>query len=188
VSERLKIEALFWVKKIPFKNFAKDERGEDMGRGRPKKLLDASKKKYTKEEIEIKKAEEEKLYNYPRLDFSVYPIGLLEESQQEWDRISKYIQELPISELDQQTMVRYCNYSYLYEKASKELNEQGFLIDGRKNPLIDTVNSFSKELKTATNDLGLTINSRLKIVNPQEIEKEPDDPFAEMMNEVDIDD
>ena len=62
------------------------------------------------------------------------------------------------------------------------------MIDGRKNPLIDTVNSFSKELKNATNDLGLTINSRLKIVNPQEIEKEPNDPLAEMMNEVDSDD
>lgn len=159
-----------------------------MSKGRPKKLLNASKKNYTKEEIEAKKAEEEKLYNYPRLDFSNYPVGLLKEAQKEWDRISNYIQELPVSELDQQTMVRYCNYAYLYDKASKELNEQGFLIDGRKNPLIDTVNSFSKELKTATNDLGLTINSRLKIVNPQEIEKEPDDPFAEMMNEVDSDD
>ena len=159
-----------------------------MSKGRPKKLLNASKKNYTKEEIEAKKAEEEKLYNYPRMDFSDYPVGLLEEAQKEWDRISCYIQDLPISELDQQTMIRYCNYSYLYDKASKELNERGFLIDGRKNPLIDTVNSFSKELKTATNDLGLTINSRLKIVNPQEIEKEPNDPFAEMMNEVDSDD
>ena len=159
-----------------------------MSKGRPKKLLNASKKTYTKEEIEAKKAEEEKLYNYPRLDFSNYPVGLLKEAQKEWDRISHYIQDLPISELDQQTMIRYCNYSYLYDKASKELDEQGFLIDGRKNPLIDTVNSFSKELKTATNDLGLTINSRLKIVNPQELEKEPDDPFAEMMNEVDSDD
>ena len=112
----------------------------------------------------------------------------MKEAKKEWDRISCYIQDLPISELDQQTMIRYCNYSYLYDKASKELDEQGFLIDGRKNPLIDTVNSFSKELKTATNDLGLTINSRLKIVNPQELEKEPDDPFAEMMNEVDSDD
>ncbi|MFB8594972.1 phage terminase small subunit P27 family [Enterococcus faecium] len=159
-----------------------------MSKGRPKKLLNASKKNYTKEEIAIKKAEEEKLYNYPRLDFSNYPVGLLKEAQKEWDRISRYIQDLPISELDQQTMIRYCNYSYLYDKASKELDEQGFLIDGRKNPLIDTVNSFSKELKTATNDLGLTINSRLKIVNPQELEKESDDPFAEMMNEVDSDD
>ena len=156
--------------------------------GRPKKLLDASKKNYTKEEIEVKKSEEEKLYNYPRLNFSEYPAGLLEQAYSEWDRISHYISDLPISELDQQTMIRYCNYSYLYDKASKELDEQGFLIDGRKNPLIDTVNSFSKELKTATNDLGLTINSRLKIVNPQELEKEPDDPFAEMMNEVDVDD
>lgn len=159
-----------------------------MSKGRPKKLLNASKKNYTKEEIEAKKAEEEKLYNYPRLDFSNYPVGLLKEAKKEWDRISRYIQDLPISELDQQTMIRYCNYSYLYDKASKELDEQGFLINGRKNPLIDTVNSFSKELKTATNDLGLTINSRLKIVNPQELEKEPDDPFAEMMNEVDSDD
>lgn len=170
--------------KIPIVNLGR--RGDYMARGRPKKLLDASKKNYTKEEIESKKVEEEKLYNYPRLDFSVYPVGLLREARKEWDRISHYIQDLPISELDQQTMVRYCNYSYLYDKASKELDDQGFLVAGKKNPLIDTVNSFSKELKTATNDLGLTINSRLKIVNPHELEKEPNDPFAEMMNEVDV--
>ncbi|MDQ8401839.1 hypothetical protein Q3F27_05235 [Enterococcus faecium] len=76
-----------------------------MSKGRPKKLLNASKKNYTKEEIAIKKAEEEKLYNYPRLDFSNYPVGLLKEAQKEWDRISHYIQDLPISELDQQTNV-----------------------------------------------------------------------------------
>lgn len=159
-----------------------------MGSGRPKKLLDASKKNYTKEEIEAKKAEEEKLYNYPRLDFSEFPTGLLPEAEKEWVRISRYIEELPISELDQQTMVRYCNYSAMYDRASKELNEQGFLIDGRKNPLVDTVNSFSKELKTATNDLGLTINSRLKIINPQEVEKEVEDPFGKLFAGVDTSD
>ena len=52
--------------------------------------------------------------------------------------------------------------------------------DGKKNPLVDVVNSYSKELKTATNDLGLTINSRLKIVLPAEKEKEVVDPFAKM--------
>lgn len=157
-----------------------------MGRGRPKKLLDASKKNYTKEEIEQKKTEEEKLYNYPRLDFSEYPVGLLEDAKPEWDRISHYIQDLPISELDQQTMVRYCNYSHLYDKASRELDQQGFLTpEGKKNPLVDAVNSFSKELKSATNDLGLTINSRLKIINPQETEKEAYDPFSDMLDEAD---
>lgn len=42
------------------------------------------------------------------------------------------------------------------------------------------MNSYSKELKSVTNDLGLTINSRLKIVLPSEKEKEVIDPLAKM--------
>lgn len=42
------------------------------------------------------------------------------------------------------------------------------------------MNSYSKELKMASNDLGLTINSRMKIILPAEKEKEVLDPFAKI--------
>lgn len=150
--------------------------------GRPRKLLNAQEGNLTVEQQEEKKREEEALYNYAPLDFGYYPAGLLREAFPEWERISHIIGELPISELDQQTMVRYCNYSHLYSDATERLAYEGAITpEGKKNPLVDVMNSYSKELKAATTDLGLTINSRLKIVAPAEKEKEEVDPMGELL-------
>lgn len=148
---------------------------------RPRKLLNATSKNLTVEEREAKEKEEEVLYNYEKLDFSFFPPGLLKGAFHEWQRIGAYVGDLPISELDMNTMIRYCNYSHLYTEAVERLDMEGPITpDGKKNPLVDVVNSYSKELKTATNDLGLTINSRMKIILPAEKEKEVLDPFAKM--------
>lgn len=155
---------------------------------RPKKLAGATSGHFTKEELEKKKAEEEILYNYDPLNFKKIPKSLTKGAAPEWRRIAKFIKDLPISELDQQTVVRYCNYTYLYDDAMKKLVEQGPIIEGKKNPLVDVVNSYSKELKTATSELGLTINSRMKLVQPGELEKQEYDPFQNMLKEVDKDD
>lgn len=149
---------------------------------RPRKLLNAQSGNLTVEQQEEKRLEEEKLYNYEKLDFSFYPQGLLPQAFNEWDRVGQFIGDLPISELDAQTMVRYCNYSYLYAEAVEQVAQMGAIDPetGKANPWVNAMNSYSKELKSATNDLGLTINSRLKIVLPNEKTKEEKDPFAEM--------
>lgn len=87
--------------------------------GRPRKLINAQVGNLTTEQQEERKKEEEALYNYEKLDFSYYPQGLLQGAFPEWERISHFIGDLPISELDQQTMVRYCNYTYLYSEATE---------------------------------------------------------------------
>lgn len=149
---------------------------------RPRKLLNAQSGNLTTQQKEEREKEEEVLYNYEKLDFSYYPPGLLKEAFNEWQRIGAYIGDLPISELDQQTMIRYCNYTYLYSVATEHVAAEGAidLETGKQNPWVNAMNSYSKELKAATNDLGLTINSRLKIVLPSEKEKEVLDPFASM--------
>ena len=148
---------------------------------RPRKLLNAQSGNLTTQQREEREKEEEVLYNYEKLDFSFYPPGLLKGAFNEWQRIGSYIGDLPISELDMNTMIRYCNYTYLYAEAVDRLDLEGAITpDGKKNPLVDVVNSYSKELKTATNDLGFTINSRMKIILPAEKEKEVLDPFAKM--------
>lgn len=149
---------------------------------RPKKLLDASSMHYTQEQIDAKREEEEILYNYEKLHFNEYPSALLISARLEWDRIAKILGELPLSELDQQTLIRYCNYSYLYAQATHDLNEQGAILNEKKNPLVDVMNSYSKELKAATGELGLTINSRLRITTPKS-ETIDDDPFRELMSD-----
>lgn len=148
---------------------------------RPRKLLNAQSGNLTTEQREERAKEEQVLYNYEKLDFSYYPPGLMKGAFNEWTRIGSFIGELPISELDMNTVIRYCNYTYLYQDAIERLEVEGpITADGKKNPLVDIVNSYSKELKSTTNDLGLTINSRLKIVLPAEKEKEVLDPFAKM--------
>lgn len=97
--------------------------------GRPRKLINASVKNYTEEERIQKQKEEEKLYNYEPLDFSYYPAGLLQQAYHEWERISHFIGDLPISELDQQAMVRYCNYSYLYSEMAEQVAYEGPLTE-----------------------------------------------------------
>lgn len=150
---------------------------------RPRKLLNAQQGNLTREQQEEKAKEEEVLYNYEKLDFSYYPMGLLPQAFNEWDRIGNYIGDLPISELDSNTMVRYCNYTVLYAQAVEMVAQEGAMTsEGKANPWVQAMNSYSKELKSATSDLGLNINSRLKIALPNEKQKEVKDPFANMFN------
>lgn len=150
---------------------------------RPRKLLSAQSGNLTIEEKEEKAKEEEVLYNYEKLDFSFYPQGLLPQAFNEWDRIGSYIGELPISELDANTVVRYCNYTVLYAQAVEMVAAEGAMTpEGKANPWVAAMNSYSKELKSAASDLGLNINSRLKIALPNEKQKETKDPFANMFD------
>lgn len=149
---------------------------------RPRILAGAQKGNLTRDQQDKLKQEEEVLYNYEKLDFSFYPEGLLPQAFNEWDRIGSYISDLPISELDVNTVVRYCNYSYLYAEATKQVALQGALTDeGKKNPWLDAMNSYSKELKACSTDLGLNIPSRLKMSAPAIKEKEDNDPFSQML-------
>jgi P27 family predicted phage terminase small subunit len=149
---------------------------------RPRKLLNAQKGNLTTQQQEERAQEEEILYNYEKLDFSYYPNGLLKEAFNEWDRIGAYVGDLPISELDVNTVIRYCNYSHLYAQAAEMVSNMGAVDPetGKANPWVAAMNSYSKELKSATNDLGLTINSRMKLILPAEKDKEVIDPFSQM--------
>lgn len=150
---------------------------------RPRKLLNAQSGNLTREQQEEKAKEEEVLYNYEKLDFSYYPMGLLPQAFNEWDRIGQFIGDLPISELDSNTMVRYCNYTVLYAQAVEMVAVEGAMTpEGKANPWVQAMNSYSKELKSAASDLGLNINSRLKIALPNEKQKETKDPFANMFD------
>jgi P27 family predicted phage terminase small subunit len=150
--------------------------------GRPRKLLNAQQGNLTQEQQFQKKKEEEKLYNYEPLDFSYFPMGLLRGAYPEWERIGNFAGSLPLSELDSQTLVSYCNYVYLYGKLAEEVSVEGEVTsDGKLNPKVTAMMGYSKQIKSATNDLGLTINSRLKLVAPKEVEDESKDPLGQLL-------
>lgn len=149
---------------------------------RPRKLLNTQQGNLTQEQQFQKKKEEEKLYNYEPLDFSYFPMGLLRGAYAEWERIGNFIGELPLSELDSQTLVSYCNYVYLYSKLAEEVSIEGEVTaEGKLNPKVTAMMGYSKQIKSATNDLGLTINSRLKLVAPKEVEDESKDPLGALL-------
>ena len=149
---------------------------------RPRVLSGAQKGNLTVVQQEKLKEEEEVLYNYDKLDFSYYPNELLPQAYNEWDRIAAYVGDLPISELDVNTVIRYCNYTYLYAEATKHVATYGVLTEeGKKSPYLDAMNSYSKELKACASDLGLNIPSRLKMSAPSIRDKEESDPFAKML-------
>lgn len=150
--------------------------------GRPRKLLNAQQGNLTQEQQFKKKKEEEKLYNYEPLDFSYFPMGLLKGAYPEWVRIGNFVGDLPLSELDSQTLVSYCNYVYLYSKLAEEVSIEGEVTaEGKLNPKVTAMLGYSKQIKSATNDLGLTINSRLKLVAPKEVEDESNDPLGQLI-------
>lgn len=150
---------------------------------RPTKLLSATSKNYTKEEIALKKAQEEALYDYEKLDMSDIPMYLDELAKQEWKRIVPLLNELPISELDRQAVAQYCVFSSVFQQATEDFNINGPICDGKVNPAIHIMNNASKELKSMANSLGLNINARLKIVVPEPVQE--DDPFANMLAKAD---
>lgn len=69
-----------------------------------------------------------------------------------------------------------------FAQCEKNINEQGLLIDGKKNPLIAASNIYLKNVITLFNDLGLSRNARMKqLLNQIQTEK-IEDPFKDLIN------
>ncbi|WP_404482834.1 phage terminase small subunit P27 family [Bacillus velezensis] len=157
-----------------------------------KKLEKALKGQITNEERAERKDQEESLYEFEPLHEKP-PHWLSTLGKNEWNRLYPYITDLPISELDRTLLAIYCNSYAQYRAAVKdielngqfmfELNSQGNEVK-KKNPSVDIMNSMSKEIRGIAGQLGLSLDSRLRLIGY----KNGDDPqkkdkFAEMVNE-----
>lgn len=69
-----------------------------------------------------------------------------------------------------------------FAQCEKNINEQGLLIDGKKNPLIAASNIYLKNIQSLFNDLSLSRNNRMKqLLNQIQTEK-IEDPFKDLIN------
>lgn len=69
-----------------------------------------------------------------------------------------------------------------FAQCEKKINEQGLMIDGKKNPLISASNIYLKSIQSLFNDLGLSRNARMKqLLNQIQTEK-IEDPFKDLIN------
>lgn len=110
----------------------------------------------------------------------------------EYRRLRPLLEELPISNLDLNLVVVYCHLYSVYRELQKEMDEEGLIIEsfyatgelkerkinGALNELLKT----SKEMRAIAGELGLSINSRMKLID-KELQKIEDDPFSDMFKE-----
>ena len=159
--------------------------------GRNKKLQSTKAKSHkSKEEQAAAAAVEEKMHEFTPLDVSVVPSSLREVEEDppsiaelaeaEWQRIVPLLQELPISELDRQAVINYCNYTAIHQDSARIVAEEGAAPNGKESGAFKAMVRAEGVLKSLRSSLGLDIKSRLSILSnqtPNGVEEE-DDPFA----------
>ena len=158
--------------------------------GRKRTMTDLSKKNFSKEEVETRKAEEKALEEFESITLTP-PEHLDALAKKEYKRIVPLLKQLPIAELDLMMVTNYCQMYSSYVALSMDINNHGMMIPiydsegletSRKvNPAFNSLVKASAELRSTCSQLGMTIDSRLKIIVPK-VEKKAD-PFAEMMND-----
>lgn len=124
---------------------------------------------------------------------STPPRNLNKKAAAEWRRITPLLNDLPISNLDKYSVSAYCNLYSIYLELEAEINETGEMVnlyfsDGtvkerKANPAINEMLKVQKEIRALSSELGLTINSRMRLIEPT-LNAE-DDPFADMFKEDD---
>ncbi|MDW4142426.1 phage terminase small subunit P27 family [Staphylococcus saprophyticus] len=147
-----------------------------------RKLLSQQKSRLTKDTQETKKATEEALGQLTELKDTA-PEWLDKTAKKEWNRILPLIRELPVAALDLALLSMYCQTYSNYINATKQLEKEMVTVTERGTKL-SSFYTIQRDSITAMNSiapkLGLTVESRLKIMEPK-TEKPQDDAFAQMI-------
>lgn len=149
-------------------------------------MTDTLKGQITNEQKEARKENEEKLKDFEPLHAKP-PHWLSTMGKNEWTRLYPYlIETLPVSELDRTLLAMYCNSFAQYREALKdiaqngqimfELNSQGVEVK-KKNPSVEIMNAMSKEIRGIAGQMGLSLDSRLRLVGLNNEDDEQEDPM-----------
>lgn len=149
------------------------------------------KSKFSKEEIEGQLERLEVLESFAPLDFSKVPNELDKLARKEWRRLAVDLVDLHLSELDRNILTSYCAYWSIWLQAKSHVDEFGVIIvedraNGsvtKQNPALQTMLQASNVISTLSRDIGLTLNSRINLVNAQSNNKtddEEEDIFKKM--------
>lgn len=137
---------------------------------RPRKLNAAKVGNHNKEELEQSEMRENSLEQFKKIDVENIPDDLTENGKKEWLRVVPLLQQLPIAELDYDRIKRYCQLVALTDDAYKHIMTYGTINDEgtKRTPQYFNYMDGLKELKSLCGSLGMTIDSRMKLVVPSE--------------------
>ncbi|KTW16709.1 phage terminase small subunit P27 family [Staphylococcus warneri] len=140
---------------------------------RPRKLNATKQGHRTKEELEDSELKENGLNQFDKLTVNNTPTDLTDQAQKEWNRIVPLLQELPIAELDYTLIKKYCELVDINNNAYSQIQIVGTFDTetNKKTGAFAVYMESLKELRSVCGSLGLTIDSRMRIVVPVENEK-----------------
>src|SRR5699024_11067390 len=134
-------------------------------------------------------AKQETLNGYTQLDVEDVPSHLDYFGKQQWKRIVPLLNELPIAEHDRDLVENWCmlysNRRKLQRDVQKngpiimEEDEEGNIISRKRNPSFSAFMEVVKEMRSLSGKLGLSVDSRLDMVQPEE--KEEEDHFLKLL-------
>lgn len=139
------------------------------------KALGDMAKHLTNEEKAQRRDMEKALNQYSKLDVTP-PEWLTDYALAEWKRVTPILlEETPISELDKGLLTAYCETYSLIKTCTLAIKEEGTAIDGKENKNLRVREKAIKDLRSLSNDLGLSISSRAKLALNQARENENDE-------------
>lgn len=151
---------------------------------RPRKTLAQQQSRRTTEVQEELKATEEKLNELTPLQ-NEPPEHLDDLAKEEYYRITELLVELPIADLDLSLVSTYCQTYSNYIKATEQIKTHGLVVETERGTKLSSYYTVQRDctdrLISLSNKLGLSIDSRMKIMTPKNEVKE-DDPFGDMLN------
>lgn len=144
--------------------------------GRKMKVVDSNKKHLTKAEKDARKEVEELASDGLPMLSNNPPQYFNDVAKTEYRRVIKGLRQLPIRSLDKAVLESYCTWYAVFKEISQKIDEQGLVIfDDDKgwisNPLILTLEKATTNIRMTASQLGLTVDSRMKMFTPKKEEK-----------------
>src|SRR5699024_2183748 len=135
-----------------------------------RKLLSQQKAYRTKDVQEQQKDIEEAMNGLTPISKKP-PDFLDDDAIQEWNRVFKIINELPIKDLDKGLLATYCQTYSNYKNATLKIQEEGMVVVTERGSKLSPNYTIQRDSVNTMNaicpKLGLTVESRLKIMEPK---------------------
>lgn len=136
-----------------------------------RKLLSQQKSRLTTEAQENKQATEVALQQLTKLS-SEPPEWLDDTATNEWHRIFPLLEELPIASLDLALVSAYCTAYSDYINATIRMKNEDAIIVTERGTKLNQNHTIKRDALSQLNSiapkLGLTVESRLKILEPKQ--------------------
>lgn len=167
-------DAASFVRKIPFLKSHLSKGGVKMGR--KMKLVATTKSHLTKEEkIARKKIEDKASDGLEALQITP-PKHFDAIAKAEYKRVINDLRKLPLRNLDRAILETYCTWYAVYKEISRGLQKEGYVYETSTGKVLPNKMLYSLERATtnltrAASQLGLTVDSRMKLYVPQVEEK-----------------